>query len=92
MTLKNVIKKKEWNETAIIERAEWLAEVAVKIWPSYLPGQEDEVVDFDIEDTETAHGSEEEQTVVPKKKKRNMKHEITAMTDENTETVFADIP
>ena len=77
VTLKNVIKKKEWNETTIIERAKWLAEVAVRIWPSYLPGQEDEVVDFDIEDTETAHGSEEEQTVVPKKKKRNMKHDLT---------------
>ena len=77
VTLKNVIKKKDWNETTIIERAEWLAEVAVRIWPSYLPGQEDEVVDIDIEDTEIAHGSEEEQTVVPKKKKRNMKHDLT---------------
>jgi hypothetical protein len=43
----------------------------------YLPGQEDEVVDFDIEDTEIAHGSDEEQAVVPKKKKRNMKHDLT---------------
>lgn len=77
VTLKNVIKKKDWNETTIIERAEWLAEVAVRIWPSYLPGQEDEVVDFDIEDTEIAHGSDEEQAVVPKKKKRNMKHDLT---------------
>lgn len=77
VTLKNVIKKKDWNETTIIERAEWLAEVAVRIWPSYLPGQEDEVVDFDIEDTEIAHGSDEEQEVVPKKKKRNMKHDLT---------------
>ena len=77
VTLKNVIKKKEWNEAAIIERAEWLAEVAVKIWPSYLPGQEDEDVTFDIEDTEIAHGSDEEQAVVPKKKKRNMKHDLT---------------
>jgi uncharacterized protein with ParB-like and HNH nuclease domain len=75
VTLKNVIKKKDWNETTIIERAEWLAEVAVRIWPSYLPGQEDEVVDFDIEDTEIAHGSDEEQAVVPKK--RNMKHDLT---------------
>ena len=77
VTLKNVIKKKDWNETTIIERAEWLAEVAVRIWPSYLPGQEDEVVDFDIEDTEIAHGSDEEQAVVPKKKKRNLKHDLT---------------
>lgn len=77
VTLKNVIKKKDWNETTIIERAEWLAEVAVRIWPSYLPGQEDEVVDFDIEDTEIGHGSDEEQAVVPKKKKRNMKHDLT---------------
>ena len=77
VTLKNVIKKKDWNETTIIERAEWLAEVAVRIWPSYLPGQEDEVVDFDIEDTEIARGSDEEQAVVPKKKKRNMKHDLT---------------
>ena len=77
VTLKNVIKKKDWNEATIIERAEWLAEVAVRIWPSYLPGQEDEVVDFDIEDTEIAHGSDEEQAVVPKKKKRNMKHDLT---------------
>lgn len=46
-TLKDVIKKKEWNEYSISERAEWLANVAMKIWPSYLPGQDETGFDYE---------------------------------------------
>lgn len=40
-TLANVITQPVWNETAISERADWIAANALKIWPSYLP-EEDE--------------------------------------------------
>ena len=40
-TLADVVTKPEWNETMISERADWIADKAVGIWPSYLP-EEDE--------------------------------------------------
>lgn len=36
-TLADVVTKPEWNETAISDRADWLADKAIAIWPSYLP-------------------------------------------------------
>ena len=39
-SLAEVIAKSEWNEEAISERADWIAEKANEIWPSYLPEEE----------------------------------------------------
>lgn len=80
VTLKNVIKKKTWNEESIIERAEWFADVIAKIWPTYLPGQEDEDFDFDTqEETEPTGVSEEIPATQqePKKAGRNSNHDNT---------------
>lgn len=76
VTLKNVIRMKEWNEDSIIERANWLADVAVKIWPSYLPGQEDDsVIDVDsIDESSSSAASDVSDT---KKLKRNNNHDNT---------------
>ena len=41
-TLANVITKPEWNETKISERADWIADKVIDIWPSYLPEEDDE--------------------------------------------------
>lgn len=75
VTLKNVIKKKEWNEESIYERAEWLADIAIKIWPSYLPGEdEDEAFVFEESDDEQSEVHEPGEVV---KSKRNMNHDNT---------------
>ena len=39
-SLAEVIAKSEWNEESISERADWIAEKANEIWPSYLPEEE----------------------------------------------------
>ena len=41
VTLDYVLSRSVWDEKAISERADWLAANAIKIWPSYLP-EEDE--------------------------------------------------
>lgn len=78
VTLKGVIKKKDWNEESIIERAEWLADIAVKIWPSYLPGQEeDEDINIEMDDSEEISTLTEVPLVEQQKTKRNMNHDHT---------------
>jgi len=77
VTLKGVIKLKDWNEESIIERAEWLADVAVKVWPSYLPGQDDES-DFEFEETsDSSIVAEDTESNLSVKKKRNNNHDNT---------------
>lgn len=44
-TLADVVTKPAWDEITISERADWIAEKAVSIWPSYLPEEEDDVID-----------------------------------------------
>lgn len=41
-TLEHVLDRSVWDETAISERADWLACKAIDIWPSYLPEDYDE--------------------------------------------------
>ena len=41
-TLADVLSQPAWNETTISERADWIAEKALQVWPSYLPEEEDE--------------------------------------------------
>lgn len=41
-TLADVLSQPDWNETTISERADWIAEKALHVWPSYLPEEEDE--------------------------------------------------
>lgn len=43
-SLADVISKPKWNEETIAERADWIAEKANEIWPSYLPEEDDEEI------------------------------------------------
>ena len=45
VTLKNVIQSPVWNEDTIKSRAMWLADIALKIWPSYLMEDDDYSMD-----------------------------------------------
>ncbi|MBR3078584.1 MAG: DUF262 domain-containing protein [Prevotella sp.] len=76
VTLKNVIKKKEWNEETIKERSEWLGDVAVKIWPSYLPGQE-EGIEIEMDDSNEVPFENKVPIVEQQKSRRNMNHDLT---------------
>lgn len=75
VTLKDVIKMKEWNEKSIVERSEWLANVAISIWPSYLPGQED--TEYDNEEIEDEAITEELQTLTQHKDKKKIVYDNT---------------
>lgn len=77
VTLKDVIKKKEWNEICISERADWLADVSVKIWPSYLPGQEEESSFDFLEDEESEDKPSEGFGNNQKPKKKESNHDNT---------------
>jgi len=44
-TLADVMTKSEWNEVTISERADWIADKARVVWPSYLPEEDDEGTD-----------------------------------------------
>lgn len=50
-TLASVISKPMWNEDCIAERANWIADKANEIWPSFLPEEESEVIDIHTEKT-----------------------------------------
>lgn len=75
VTLKNVIKEKVWNEDKIIVRADWLADVAINIWPSYLPGTETDDVYNIPKDVEPSLAAEEQN--ISKSKKYNQNHDLT---------------
>lgn len=45
-TLADVIIAQVWDESAITKRADWLAEIMNKIWPSYLPDEELENIEL----------------------------------------------
>ena len=55
-TLADVVTKPEWNETTISERADWIAEIAIETWPSYLPEEDDELNDVDDDRDVTTKG------------------------------------
>ena len=40
-TLADVVKQDTWDESAISNRADWIARKAIEIWPSYLPEEDD---------------------------------------------------
>ncbi len=76
VTLKDVIKHDKWDEDAISERAEWLADIALKIWPSYLPGQEEaESDDMESEDLRGTSGESEDSGKQQEKRKNS--HDLT---------------
>lgn len=52
-TLADVVTKSEWNEITISERADWIAEKVIEIWPSYLP-EDDEAREESEDDFTTA--------------------------------------
>lgn len=64
-SLANVVDKDDWNESTISERADWISEKAIKVWPSYLPEEEDEQV--------SSHDSDSTTPVI----KRNMNQDYT---------------
>lgn len=79
VTMKDVMLCSEWNEDSIGVRADWLANIAIKIWPSY---QEVEENDFDIEaetilDKPTTNGGDV--------KTRNMNHDKTKYSFDGNE-------
>lgn len=76
-TLKDVIKKKEWNEYSISERAEWLADVAMKIWPSYLPGQEETVFDYEAVRYDEGFAAEPIADSSQQREKKKNNHDLT---------------
>lgn len=85
-TLKEVINKKEWSEDYILDRADWMANVAINVWPSYLPGVED----YDFSDFEVPSPlSEPDYTVSDEKeitqKKRNNNHDNTKYSIEGSD-------
>lgn len=71
VTLKNVITCEQWDEDCIFDRAEWLANIAIKIWPSFLPDQEDN--DFDLENETTLDMPEQKKSTTIK----NINHDNT---------------
>lgn len=77
MTLQNVIKLKEWNEDAIEDRSEWLSNIVVQIWPSYLPGCEIDTT-FDLTWNGETESYDDSIAGSPEKKKRdNSTHDNT---------------
>ena len=58
VTLKDVLSKDVWDEKAISERADWLAEKAVEIWPSYLPEDYDEETESAVDSADGATSGE----------------------------------
>lgn len=77
VTLKDVIKKKEWNEYSISERAEWLADVAMKIWPSYLPGQDETVFDYEAVRYDEGFAAEPIADSSQQREKKKNNHDLT---------------
>lgn len=75
VTLKNVIKEKEWNEDKIADRADRLADVVINIWPSYLPGMEVEDTYNIPEDKEIGVAAEDSE--INDSKKYNQNHDYT---------------
>lgn len=79
VTMKGVVTCPEWNEDTIWNRAEWLANIAIKIWPSYQEMNDD---DFDIEaETKLDQVSQEDESI----KVRNVNHDNTKYSFDGTE-------
>ena len=79
VTMKGVVTCPEWNEDTIWNRAEWLANIAIKIWPSYQETNDD---DFDIEaETKLDQVNQEDESA----KSRNMNHDNTKYSFDGTE-------